>query len=114
MILKSEIQEKLSAVAKGNLSPWDFHVWLEDSSWNMHQGSPEDAIELVGDVKFVFEQYYQRQIDERQLIEHLISLIDYVIIFDGKPNVVQVNVSQFRWESSSSAVLLTSLAMAPC
>src|SRR5277367_5846633 len=74
MILKSDIQEKLSAIAKGTLSPWDFHVWLEDSSWNMHQGSSAGAIELAGDIKIIFEEYYQGQISEQQLINSLVSL----------------------------------------
>jgi hypothetical protein len=114
MILKSEIQEKLSAVAKGSLSPWDFHVWLEDNSWSMHQGSSEDAIELAGDIKIYFEEYYQGLIDEEQLAENLILLGDSVVVFDYSPYIAQINATPFQWASSSSAVLPMLSKLAQC
>ena len=74
MIDESEIQGKLAAVASGRLSPWDFYGWIQDASWNMHRDSSVAAMALVGDIKLLFEAYYQGAIDEAGLIDRLVTI----------------------------------------
>jgi hypothetical protein len=110
MILQSDIQEKLSAIAKGMLSPWDFHVWLEDSSWNMHHGSSVGAIELAGDIKIIFGEYYEGRISEQQLIDSLVSLPNSVV-FNDQAAISRVNITPIWWTSGSQFHPLQAMAV---
>lgn len=74
MLSKSDVENNLSLVAKGKLDLWAFQEWVEDNSWNMHKDSPEDAIELVEDIKLAFEEYYQGRKDERALLTCLAGI----------------------------------------
>lgn len=74
MLSKQEIENKLNQVAKHELGLWDFHVWLEDASWNMHKDSSESTMALVQDIKLAFEEYYQSRKDESELYECLMGI----------------------------------------
>lgn len=101
MLNKLEIENKLSQVAKGKLDLWDFHRWLQDSSWNMHKESSESAMALVEDIKLSFEEYYQGKLDENRLLECLMSIpIVYVRPAQASVAVEMLPYSRLRLAGS--------------
>ena len=56
MIEASEIRGKLAAVSLGEMSMDDFEDWLVAHSWNMHQDSTPEAIELVSSIELLLSE----------------------------------------------------------
>jgi len=86
---------------------------MEDNSWNMHQDSQLDAIELVGEIKVLFEDYYNRIIDASDLKQRLISLLFEVVETKRAVSVVEAvsyldeaTPYQTQWRLRSSSSLL--------
>src|SRR5262245_38334597 len=75
MVIRDQIRERLIDYLADSLSFEQFEDWLIDHSWDMHQGSPQDAQEMVLDIKEVIYQYLDRCIDEHTLKQRLQPLI---------------------------------------
>lgn len=63
----------------GKLSVWDFHKWLQEISWEMPADSSQELVKSVGNILSIFDQYYEGDMDENQLIDMLGGFPIFVI-----------------------------------
>lgn len=57
MVEESEVQNRLAALANGQMSIDDFAEWIEANSWNMHADSPAVAVEIVSSIHLLLSEY---------------------------------------------------------
>ena len=109
MILQSEIQDQLRALARGELSLYDFEDWIEDRGWNMHQDSAPGAVQLASDIYLLFSEHSAGLVDEEELRAGLLRLLDNLEVSFSLIDEPQV-VFSFNSSAQSASVNLTVFA----
>lgn len=75
MVSRSELNQKLAAVADNELSVFDFGEWLDSASWNMHRHASRFVQDVVSSIDRLFAEYDHGDFDEVQLREEIVALL---------------------------------------
>ena len=76
MIEEAAIRDRLSAIARHELSLEQFENWFVPAAWNMHQDSSEEAIELASSIHLLLSERDDRILNELELRDNLLSLLN--------------------------------------
>lgn len=75
MIQERDVLDKIAAVLRSEMSIVDFARWIMANSWNMHQDSSADAIELVQSIHLLLAERDDSSISDNSFVSELASLI---------------------------------------
>lgn len=103
MVDQSQILSKLALVRGRELSAWDFHRWIESASWDVEEAS---ARKLIGEIQSHFEDYYQSDLEESDLVGRLSDIANPAFEFSNLEVSLSQNALPLRdlWVGYANAV----------
>jgi hypothetical protein len=118
MITVDQIRSMLQQVTLSKISLDEFDEWFAKASWNMHQDSSPEAIQLVGKIELRLAQADNEEVADEVLVKHLNELVAakqetfLVKKFDIGPvqktgfvtSGLPINATKFNFQSQSLAV----------
>lgn len=74
MIQENDIREKIAEALRRDISLSDFALWIRSNSWNMHQDSSSDAVDLVSDIYLLLDERDDFSLSDSSLLNELSRL----------------------------------------
>jgi hypothetical protein len=112
MIRRLDVERKILALSRNEMSLEDFENWLDVASRNMHNDSSVDALALVSSIHAMLSERDDHVLSEQQLYQELRALVPRFEIAVSVENERIVPVQLPRSRSARLTVWNPQLAFA--